>query len=262
MAQIKSSFLNNFNLQGKTALISASSTGLGYAMAMAMARSGATVILNGRQESRLQSLTEAAQSKGLDVNYLCADLSDFEVIDHTITEIKQRYANKVDILINNLGVRNRKAFDQFKADEIVTMIQQNLNAAIYLSQQIIPMMQAQQWGRIISISSIAGRLARKDDSLYPITKMGIEGLVRSLAVQYASDGITSNGIAPGYFMTERNLSMMTTPEEKARHVARVPMQRWGDPEELAGAAVFLASNAASYVNGQVLTIDGGLSASF
>ena len=123
-------------------------------------------------------------------------------------------------------------------------------------------MSAQGWGRIITISSIAGRLARAGDTVYPVTKMGLEGMVRSLAVQYAHLGITSNGIAPGFFATEQNLSMMSTEEEKARHVARVPMKRWGEPEELAGAAVFLASEAASYVNVQILTIDGGLTASF
>ena len=261
MAEINAPFLNNFSLHGKNALISGSSSGLGLAMGMAFAQSGANVILNGRNESTLISLKQQALEEGLNIDYICADLTDFEAIDGAIKEINNKYGT-LDILINNIGMRIRKSLNDFNQDEILLMVHQNLSAAIYLSQQAISLMSAQGWGRIITISSIAGRLARAGDTVYPVTKMGLEGMVRSLAVQYAHLGITSNGIAPGFFATEQNLSMMSTEEEKARHVARVPMKRWGEPEELAGAAVFLASEAASYVNGQILTIDGGLTASF
>lgn len=261
MPEIRTSFLNNFKLNGKNALISGSSSGLGLAMAMALAQSGAKVIINGRNEATLIERQKKAAEQGLEINYLCADLSDFETIDSAIQEIESKYG-KCDILINNIGARIRKPLMDFNQDEILSLVHQNLTAAIYLSQQIARLMMKQGWGRIITISSIAGRLARAGDSVYPVTKMGLEGLVRSLAVQYASYGITSNGIAPGFFATERNLSMMRTEEEKAAHVARVPMKRWGEAEELAGAAVFFASEAASYVNGQILTIDGGFTASF
>lgn len=261
MAGINLSFLNNFNLQGKNALISGSSSGLGFAMGMALANSGAKVIFNGRQKSTLIKLQQKAQDNGLEVDYLCGDLTDFKVIDSAIEEIKAKYGT-LDILINNIGTRLRKSLDDFNQEEILSMIHQNLSAAVYLSQQVIPLMASKKWGRIITISSIAGNLVRQGDSVYPITKMGLEGMVRSLAVQYAQQGITSNGIAPGFFATEQNLSMMTTEEEKAKHVSRVPMKRWGEPKELAGAAVFLASEAAAYINGQILTIDGGLTASF
>lgn len=261
MAEIAFPFLNNFSLHGKNALISGSSSGLGLAMGMAFAKSGANVILNGRNKSTLIRLKQQALEEGVIVDYLCADLADFEAIDGAIKEINNKYGT-LDILINNIGMRIRKSLNDFNQDEILLMVHQNLSAALYLSQQAIPLMSAQGWGRIITISSIAGRLARAGDTVYPITKMGLEGMVRSLAVQYAHLGITSNGIAPGFFATEQNLSMMSTEEEKARHVTRVPMKRWGEPEELAGAAVFLASEAASYVNGQILTIDGGLTASF
>ncbi|MDO5667264.1 MAG: SDR family oxidoreductase [Alcaligenaceae bacterium] len=261
MPEISSSFLNNFKLDGKNALISGSSSGLGLAMAMAFAKSGANVIINGRQEATLIELKKQAAAQGLEINYLCADLTDFETIDRAIQEIESKY-DTCDILINNIGTRIRKSLIDFNQDEILSLIHQNLSAAIYLTQQITPLMMKNAWGRIITISSIAGRLARAGDSVYPITKMGLEGMVRSLAVQYAAYGITSNGIAPGFFATETNLSMMRTEEEKAGHVVRVPMKRWGEPEELAGAAVFFASEAASYVNGQILTIDGGFTASF
>ena len=261
MAEMSTSFLNNFSLHGKTALISGSSSGLGLAMAMAFANSGAKVIINGRQESRLIDLKNRALDEGLDVDYLCTDLTEFDSIDRAIEEIKDEYGT-CNILINNIGTRIRKSLSDFNQEETLTIIQQNLTASIYLSKQIIPLMIEDNWGRIITISSIAGRLARAGDSVYPITKMGLEGMVRSLAVQYAKHGITSNGIAPGFFATEQNLSMMRTEEEKAAHVVRVPMKRWGKPSELAGAAVFFASEAASYVNGQILTIDGGFTASF
>jgi gluconate 5-dehydrogenase len=261
MAEIVPPFLNNFSLQGKCALISGSSSGLGLAMGMALAKSGAKVILNGRNESTLISLKQKAIEEDLNIDYICADLTNFEAIDGAITEIKDKYGT-LDILINNIGTRIRKPLSAFNQDELLLLVHQNLSAAIYLTQQVIPLMTQQKRGRIITISSIAGRLARSGDSVYPITKMALEGMVRSLAVQYAHQGITSNGIAPGFFATEQNLSMMSTEEEKARHVVRVPMKRWGEPEELAGAAVFLASEAASYINGQVLTIDGGLTASF
>ena len=261
MAEINTSFLNNFNLHGKNALISGSSSGLGLAMGMALSKSGAHVIFNGRQESTLISLKQKALQEGLKVDYICADLTDFDAIDSAIKEIKNKYGT-LDILINNIGTRIRKPLSDFNQTEILSMVHQNLSSAIYLSQQVIPLMLEQKRGRIITISSIAGRLARLGDSVYPITKMGLEGMVRSLAVQYGHQGITSNGIAPGFFATEQNLSLMTTEEEKAKHVVRVPMKRWAEPVELAGAAVFLASEAASYINGQVLTIDGGLTASF
>lgn len=261
MPEIRTSFLNNFKLDGKTALISGSASGLGWAMAMALAKSGAIVIINGRQEATLIERQKQAAAQDLQIHYLCADLGDFGAIDGAIAEIKSNYGT-CDILINNIGMRIRKSLIDFNQDEILTIVHQNLSAAIYLSQQITALMMQKGWGRIITISSIAGRLARAGDSVYPITKMGLEGMVRSLAVQYAAYGITSNGIAPGFFATEANLSMMRTEEEKAGHVARVPMKRWGEPEELAGAAVFFASEAASYINGQVLTIDGGFTASF
>ncbi|NLA88502.1 MAG: SDR family oxidoreductase [Alcaligenaceae bacterium] len=261
MPDIRTSFLNNFKLHGKNALISGSSSGLGWAMAMALAKSGANVIINGRNEATLITLQKQAATEGLSINYICADLTDFAAIDDAISEIKSTYGS-CDILINNIGARNRKSLSDFTQDEILSMVHQNLTAAIYLSQQITPLMIEKGWGRIITIPSIAGPLARAGDSVYPMTKMGLEGMVRSLAVQYAAQGITSNGIAPGFFATERNVSMMRTEEEKAKHVVRVPMKRWGEPSELAGAAVFFASEAASYINGQILTIDGGFTASF
>ena len=154
---------------------------------------------------------------------------------------------------------SKRPFAAFSDAEILNLIQTDLLSAIALSRNAADIMKAQGHGRLISVTSIIGNMARSGDAIYPVAKQGLAGLVRSLAVEYGPFGVTSNAIAPGMFATETNAAISAEPDMIAFMRQRVPLQRWGRPEEIAGAALFLASDAGSFVNGHVLTVDGGMS---
>ncbi|MFV9473597.1 SDR family oxidoreductase [Advenella sp. RU8] len=255
------SYLKQFNLDDRVAFLTGSTRGLGLEIAKAMAQSGATVIINGRTQENLDQCIKNLGDEGITVHGICADTSEFSQIDAVFEKIKQEFG-RCDILVNNMGIRIRKSLAESTLHDIQTLIQANLTAAVYTSKKAAELMVANGFGRIISMTSIAGELARFGDAVYPVTKMGLTGMMRALAVEYARHGITSNAIAPGPFATETNKTLSEDKEKGPAFVARVPMQRWGKPEEIAGAAVFLASGLASYINGQVITIDGGMSVNF
>ncbi|NLY63895.1 MAG: SDR family oxidoreductase [Alcaligenaceae bacterium] len=255
------SYLNQFKLDNKIAFLTGSTRGLGLEIAKALAQSGATVIINGRSRESVQRCQQALASENIQVHAIHADMSDFAQIVKAFKQIRDSFG-RCDILVNNMGIRIRKSLADSTIEDIQTLIHTNLTAAVYTSRQAAAMMVENRFGRIISLTSIAGELARYGDAVYPVTKMGLTGLMRALAVEYALHGITSNAIAPGPFATETNRELAQDPEKGAAFVARVPMKRWGKPEEIAGAAVFLASGLASYINGQVITIDGGMSVNF
>lgn len=255
------SYLKQFNLDDRVAFLTGSTRGLGLEIAKAMARSGATVIINGRTRESVAECIKKLADEGITVRGICADMSDFAQIDAAFEKIEQDYG-RCDILVNNMGMRIRKSLTESTLSDILALIQANLTAAVYTSKKSAELMAGNSFGRIISITSIAGELARYGDAVYPVTKMGLTGMMRALAVEYARQGITSNAIAPGPFATETNKILAEDKEKGPAFVARVPMQRWGRPEEVAGAAVFLASGLASYINGQVITIDGGMSVNF
>ncbi|GAA4418728.1 gluconate 5-dehydrogenase [Advenella faeciporci] len=255
------SYLKQFNLDDRVAFLTGSTRGLGLEVAKAMAQSGATVIINGRTRESVAECIKKLTDEGITVRGICADMSDFAQIDAAFEKIEQDYGC-CDILVNNMGMRIRKSLAESTLPDILTLIQANLTAAVYTSKKAAELMAGNGFGRIISMTSIAGELARYGDAVYPVTKMGLTGMMRALAVEYARQGITSNAIAPGPFATETNKILAEDKEKGPAFVARVPMRRWGRPEEIAGAAVFLASGLASYINGQVITIDGGMSVNF
>ena len=256
---VNNSFLHYFSLEGKVVFVSASSQGLGLAMAKAMAASGAEVYINSRQQANLDQAIAYAASDGIVLQGICADMSSRAEIDNVLTFFQEQ--NKTcDILVNNLGIRMRNGWDSFSYEQMQTMLDSNLLAPMYLSQRMAEQMQ--KGGRIISISSVAGPIARQGDAIYPITKSGISAMTRSLAVHYAKQGICCNAIAPGAFATESNASLASDPIKGAHMSQRIPMQRWGQVEELTGLAVYLASDLSSYLTGQVIAVDGGLSVLF
>ena len=256
---VNNSFLAQFSLQGKVAFISASSQGLGLAMAKAMAASGAEVYINGRQQAALDRVIAQAHEEGIVLHCFCGDMSVRSEIEGLMAYFQQQQ-KRCDILVNNLGMRMRESWDGFSFDQMQAMLESNLLAPMYLSQLMAQQMV--QGGRIISISSVAGPIARVGDAVYPITKSGISAMTRSLAVQYAKLGVCCNAIAPGAFATESNAALALDPVKGAHMSQRIPMQRWGKTEEIAGLAVFLASELSSYVTGQVIAVDGGLSVLF
>lgn len=254
-------FLQQFSLRGRVALITGSARGLGLCMARAMAASGAHVLINGRNAQATEAAARALRDAGLAATALAFDVSDDDAVTRAFAHIDAVHG-RLDILVNNVGARNRQTLQSITAAEIRGLIETDLIASMLLSKHAAERMVKQRAGRIITITSVAGELARAGDAVYPAAKQGLTGMMRALAVELGPLGITSNAIAPGTFATETNKAMVKDPEVFQRMAQRNPMNRWGSPEEIAGAAVFLASPAASYVNGQVLAVDGGLSILF
>lgn len=252
----------DFSLEGRVALITGSAQGLGFAIAQAYAASGARVLINGRDAGKVDAAVARLVERGLDARPLVLDIAELETQQAAYARICATFGTP-DILVNNVGIRIRKFLADASLEDIVRLIQVDLIAAVHLSKLAAQAMAAAgKQGRIISLTSIAGGLARAGDAVYPIAKQGLAGMVRALAVEYGPKAITSNGIAPGTFATETNAALAADPVKGAAVVGRNPMGRWGQPSEIAGAAVFLASGAASYVNGHILVVDGGFSVTF
>lgn len=252
----------DFSLQGRLALITGSTQGLGFAIAQAYAAAGAKVIINGRSEVHVQAAVERLAAQGFTAHSLVMDVADLDQLQTRYVQICDQWGTP-DILVNNVGVRLRKSMAEASLEEITELIRVDLVAAIQLSRLAAQAMADQAMvGRIITMTSIAGELARAGDAVYPIAKQGLSGLIRALAVEYGPRQITSNGIAPGSFATETNQALAADPVRGPIVVGRNPLARWAQPHEITGAAVFLASPAASYVNGHVLVVDGGFSITF
>jgi len=249
---------DRFSLEGRVALVTGSGRGLGLQMAKALAEAGAHVVLSGRSSDLLEQAVASITSAGGKASAAAFDVADLDAGRETIARLHADHG-RLDILINNVGARDRRVFAAFSDAEILNLIQTDLLSAIALSRSAAEIMKGQGYGRLISVTSIIGSMARAGDAIYPIAKQGLTGLVRSLAAEYGPFGVTSNAIAPGMFATETNAGISADPGMIAFMRQRVPLQRWGQPEEIAGAALFLASDAGSFVNGHVLTVDGGMS---
>ncbi|MAK56795.1 MAG: gluconate 5-dehydrogenase [Pusillimonas sp.] len=257
-------FKPDFSLNNRLALVTGSTRGLGYAIASAYAASGATVIVNGRDPERTEAIAQSLNEQGATAYAWTQDIANFDALPKAYANLCDRLGAP-DILVNNVGIRIRKSLSAASVHDINQLIHVNLSAAVFLSKLAAGVMlehNPQPNGRIISLTSIAGHLARSGDAIYPIAKLGLKGLVNSLAVEYGPYGITSNGIAPGTFATEANAELVSDPVKGPVVIGRNPLGRWGQPEEITGAAVFLASSSAAYVNGHVLVVDGGFSVTF
>ncbi len=252
--------LPSLNLQDRLALVTGSSRGLGWAMAQGLALGGARVILHGRDRATL----EARAAELRDLGTPAAGTVNFDVTNgEASTAALQAIAAEhgpLGILVNNAGIIARRPVLETTDEEWRVVIDADLSASFRLSRDAIRQMQPAGWGRIIMTSSVMGRVARPTVAGYVTAKHALLGLVRALAVEFAGAGITVNAIGPGYFPTEANQSLY---EDRQFHdwvAGRTPAGRWGRAEELQGAVVFLASDAASYVTGQILMVDGGLTA--
>lgn len=249
--------LSLFSLEGKTALITGSNGGLGMVIARGLARSGAKVILNGRNRVKLDAAVEAFGQEGYDCAGYAFDVTDSEAINEAV-EAMEKEQGTLDILVNNAGIQDRMAFDEMTDHAWQRVIETNLSSAFYVTRPIVKRMKERQSGKIINICSLMSEVHRPTIANYSAAKGGLKMLTRAMAVEYGAFGIQANGIGPGYFHTELTDKLVKDPDFNAWICKRTPAGRWGNPEELQGLAVFLASRASSYVNGQVIYVDGGI----
>ena len=226
-------------------------------MAKAVAEAGATILLHGRDENLLKERKRHLQELGQNAEYYIFDVANDDEVFAAFGKIREQHG-KLDGLINNAGIQHRRPLTEFELEDFDRVMDTNLRASWLLSREAVRLIQVQGSGSIINIASIMGPQARKTISAYTTSKAGVVGLTKALAVELGPQGIRCNGIAPGFFATEMNTALVNDSEFTAFVSGRTPMQRWGNPDELGGAAVFLLSKAASYVNGNVIFVDGGL----
>lgn len=245
---------NLFSLSGQVALVTGASRGFGLEIAKLFAEAGATVILNGRYRDTLQ---EAAGTLGGKADIAVFDVADTEASTTAVAEIEKQHG-KLDILVNNAGTNIRKPLAEVTLQDWRTVLDTNLTGAFALARASALGMARRGHGRIINIGSVLSILGRANIAAYTASKHGIVGFTKSFAAELGASGVTCNAIAPGYFETELNRPLMDDPAFVSFVNQRTPLRRWGKPHELAGAALFLASPAGSYVNGHVLAVDGGM----
>lgn len=247
-----------FDLSGRTALVTGAYRGLGFAIARGMAEAGARVVLNGRKPRELEAAARALSDAGH-----AADIAPFDVVQRDavhagVAAIAAKHG-PIDILVNNAGIQRRGPLVDFAQNDWDDIIATNLTAPFIVSQAVLPGMIERKRGKIIHIASLMSELARPTVVPYTAAKGGVRQLTRGMAVELAPHGIQVNAIAPGYFSTEMNRALIDNAEFNAWVCKRTPAGRWGEPAELAGLAVFLASRAADYMTGQIVVMDGGMS---
>jgi gluconate 5-dehydrogenase len=246
-----------FDLTGRTALITGSSQGIGFALAQGLAQAGAAVVLNGRDETKLAAAAATLQATGARVATAAFDVTDSAAIPDAIERIERDFG-PLGILINNAGIHRRAPLLEMTEAQWREVLDTDLTSAFLVARTVAPRMIARGAGKIINICSVISEVARPTIANYAAAKGGLKMLTRAMAVEWARHGLQCNGIGPGYILTELNRPLVENPEFDRWIRGRTPAGRWGRPEELAGAAVFLASPASDFVNGQILYVDGGL----
>jgi len=246
-----------FDLAGRTALVTGSSQGLGLAIARGLAAAGAAVVLNGRHPEKLSAVAQSLRSEGARVDIAAFDVTDGSAAASAIERVEAEFA-PVDILVNNAGIQRRAPLAEMTEAQWREVIDTNLTSVFLVARAVAPRMIARGSGKIINLCSVIAEVARPTIANYAAAKGGLKMLTRAMAVEWARQGVQANAIAPGYFLTELNRALVENPQFNAWVCQRTPAGRWGKPEELIGAAVFLASRASDFVNGQMLAVDGGL----
>ncbi len=243
-------------LSGKIALVTGASKGLGKAMALALAEAGATVALVSRDATKLEEVKRVIESAGGAAHVFTADVSqesDVLALEAAVSSALGR----VQILINNAGINIRKNLVDFSLEEWRSVMDTNLTSVFLMCRAFVPQMKGLGYGRILNMTSIMSHVSLPGRGAYSASKTALLGLIRALALELASDGITVNGISPGPFATEMNLPVMQNPEANAQFLASLPVGRWGKVEEIGSLARFLCSDAAGFITGTDIVIDGG-----
>jgi gluconate 5-dehydrogenase len=248
-----------FSLAGKRALVTGSSRGIGYGIAEALAGAGAEIILNGRNQEALGAAASQLAEAGASVKALAFDVTNEESVEDAIA-FAENEIGPIDILVNNAGMQHRSPLEQWPLEKFEQLMTTNLTSAFLVSRAVAKGMIQRKHGKIINICSVLSNFARATVAPYSASKAALANLTRGMAVDWAQHGLNVNGISPGYISTELNEALVNNPEFTAWLEKRTPMGRWGNPSELGGAAVFLASDAATFVNGHILYVDGAFTA--
>lgn len=256
-------FLKCFSLEGKVALVTGASHGIGFGIAKALAEAGARVAFNVRREDALQKAVDDYRAAGVDVHGYVADVTDEEGMRKLVEEIR-RDLGIIDILVNNAGIIKRIPMTEMSADDFREVVDIDLVGPFICAKAVIPGMLEKGGGKIINICSMMSELGRETVSAYASAKGGLKMLTRNICAEYGSANIQCNGIGPGYIATPQTAPLRERQADGSRHpfdqfiIAKTPAGRWGEVDDLTGPAVFLASAASDFVNGHVLYVDGGI----
>jgi gluconate 5-dehydrogenase len=255
---------NRFDIKGKRALITGSSTGIGFALAKGLSEAGAIVILNGRDPARLKTAQAAlkasgANTTGADVHAVAFDVTDDAAVNLAISTIETTIG-AIDILVNNAGIQRRMPLDEFPAETWRELMATNLDSVFYVAKAVARAMIPRKAGAIVNICSVQSELGRPAIAPYMASKGAVKMLTKGMAIDWGKHGIRVNGLGPGYFDTELNKALVKDEKFSSWLTNRTPLGRWGNVDELVGACLFLVSPAASFVTGHVLYVDGGVTA--
>ena len=249
-----------FDLTGKVALITGSSQGIGFALAEGLAEAGADIILNGRNLEKLETATSKLKQKYKSISYLPFDVTNHSSVASKIDEYYDS-GSKIDILVNNAGMQHRAPLEDFPSEKFELLMQTNVSSIFNVGQAVAKRMIEEGRGKIINIASVQTALARPGIAPYTATKGAVSNLTKGMATDWAPKGLQVNAIAPGYFNTPLNAALVADDEFSAWLEKRTPAGRWGEVKELVGACIFLAATSSSFVNGQTIFVDGGITAS-
>lgn len=248
-----------FDLTGKRALVTGSSQGIGFAIAQGLADHGAEVVLNGRDGEKLATASVKLAARGNKVSTSCFDVTSAKAVTEAVDAVEK--AGPIDILVNNAGMQFRAPLEDFPAERWEQLLATNVSSVFYVAQAVARHMIKRGKGKIINIASVQSELARPNIAPYTATKGAVRNLTRGMCTDWAKYGLQVNAIAPGYFKTPLNQALVDDPAFSAWLEKRTPAARWGNVDELIGAAVFLSGNASSFVNGHTLYVDGGITIS-
>lgn len=250
---------STFRLDGRLALVTGSSGGIGLALARGLGQAGAAVVLNGRDRGKLEAAAAALRGEGLTVHTSAFDATDAAAVEAAVAAVESG-VGAIDVLVNNAGTTRRAPLTELSRADWDLVMSTNVDGPFFVGQAVARRMAARKRGRIINICSVMSELGRPGTAAYTASKGALKMLTKAMAVDLAPYGINVNGIAPGYFATELTAPLVADEKFSAWVASRAPLGRWGRVEELAPAAVFLASDASSFVTGHLLFIDGGMTA--
>ena len=249
-----------FNIESKRVLVTGSTSGLGYVLAEGLAKAGACVIINGRNPEKVTDSVNALKNKGYQAFGVIFDITNEADVNNGIAEFEKNHGH-IEILVNNAGIQHRAPLEDFRLEDWNKVINTNLTGAFIVSKAVVKGMIERQNGKIINICSLQSELGRASITPYASAKGGLKMLTRSMAAEWAKHNIQVNGIGPGYFKTDMTKALYENPEFDTWLCNRTPAHRWGNPEELIGTLIFLSAPSSSFLNGQLIFVDGGITAS-